>query len=1051
MVGPPPERQLCFNNAKAVFRLTGLWYKRCMSCRSSLILLLCALAGTHCALDSRGDQTTVDVGGQQFRIRHWTTEDGLPQHHINCLKQTRDGYLWIGTWFGLIRFDGVRFTAYDQRNAPELDEAVNAILEDGEGTLWIGTHKGLVSYRDHRFESVTLPEKVRNSKVQLLEINPDGGLWVQLEVTNLMLFRDGKFSNVLEFPLEKHDRITSIVSDATRLLTVLSRFASFSVSTDASRIATNKPKLAGVPNIYRAAPSKRRDGIWLATEEGFFHLQKNAATRAGQGPLSSSFIEMTHEDRSSNVWVAVRDGSLFCYDGTNWNPVPLLGPSEIVTACCMEQDFEGDWWVGTAEGLFQIRKLPIRTLTTKGASPSSNQAFSISEGSPGSIWVATEGGLTWIRSNEVHTPYAPPGRNIHNSVALVCADTNDVVWTTTGLPHLFRFENTAFSVATEASDSRISTISCLWRSPSGALYCGSSEGVFVFDEQKPIPWQIQTPAYSILNVRAMLQQPDGTFWFAPEGQGLVRVQGPVTNYLSVSDGLSSSNVWSIHQDSDGILWVGTDNGLTRIKNDKFFPITRQGGLLENTVNCVLEDDLGSLWLGGLQRLYRIDRHQLNAFAEGRSPSFDCYSYGIADGMVIPETNGEHQPAACKASDGRLWFPTLHGVVVLDPKLINRNETAPQVLIEQVWADRQIIFGDGNTNVLKISERKVSDGEAFQPRSRKANITRLSPGSAHVVDFRFTATTLIASEQVRFRYRLVNADKTWCDPVSEREVHYENLKPGAYRFEVIGGNYHNVWSTRPAAFEFSIAPYFWQTSTFYVCCATGIFALGAAIQAYRLHWLRRLWKLEEQRALASQRTRIARDLHDDLGTALTGLALEMDVAGRNANSGIPITERLNQTAQKTRDLAERMREVVWSVNPRCDSVSSLASFLEQQVEQFLSSDKVQIRLDFPEDIPDLPLGAEARHQLSLCVREALSNVVRHSRATRATISLGIQNGTLVVQVRDNGHGLPAYPGNGNGLKNMLARMENVGGTFDSRSSSGDGTTLTFKLRLPDNGI
>jgi signal transduction histidine kinase len=206
------------------------------------------------------------------------------------------------------------------------------------------------------------------------------------------------------------------------------------------------------------------------------------------------------------------------------------------------------------------------------------------------------------------------------------------------------------------------------------------------------------------------------------------------------------------------------------------------------------------------------------------------------------------------------------------------------------------------------------------------------------------------------------------------------------------------------------------------------------------------KLEQQRALAAERARIARDLHDDLGTALTGLALEMDVIGRDSKPETPVIHRLGQTARRTRDLAERMREVVWSVNPRCDSVSSIASFLEQQIAQFLRADGIKVELDFPEDIPGLPIGGEARHELALGVREALTNVVRHANATKVLLSLAIDRDWLLVKVKDNGRGLQRAGSNGDGLRNMQDRLQSVGGAVDFSSEPGSGTTITFRLPL-----
>jgi signal transduction histidine kinase len=284
-------------------------------------------------------------------------------------------------------------------------------------------------------------------------------------------------------------------------------------------------------------------------------------------------------------------------------------------------------------------------------------------------------------------------------------------------------------------------------------------------------------------------------------------------------------------------------------------------------------------------------------------------------------------------------------------------------------------------------------------------------------------------------------------MGERTARFTNLDPGKYRFEVMAANHQGVWSALPIKFDFYLKPHLWQTPAFYLLCAVGVAALAAGIQNYRLRWQHRLLKFEEQRTVANERTRIARDLHDDLGTALTGLALELDLIGRERKDVTPFRLRLAETARRTRDLAERMREVVWTVNPKCDTLSSLASFLEQQVEQFLNPDGIRVRLEFPEDIPALPLAAQVRHQLALSIREALTNVVRHSGATEVLVSLAIKDQTLELQVNDNGKGFQPVEYPGRGLANIRSRIEQLGGVFDCISTPGTGTLIRLRLPFP----
>jgi signal transduction histidine kinase len=362
-----------------------------------------------------------------------------------------------------------------------------------------------------------------------------------------------------------------------------------------------------------------------------------------------------------------------------------------------------------------------------------------------------------------------------------------------------------------------------------------------------------------------------------------------------------------------------------------------------------------------------------------------------------------------------------------------------VIIEQILADTNVIRLGTNVTETKTASSSGSEIRTFTLKEP------IPAGKGHVLEFQYTATSLVDSRRLKFRYRLVN-DSDWSEETTERRVRYIDLRPGDYRFQVKACNHHNVWTPKPVEFAFSLAPHFWQTKTFYVLSDGAVLRIATDIQAYRLRWQQRLLKLEQQRALAAERARIARDLHDDLGTALTGLALELDVIGRDPKPELPVIHRLGQSAQRTRELAERMREVVWSVNPRCDTVSSLASFLEQQISQFLRADGIKVELDFPEDIPALPIDGEARHQLALGVREALTNVIRHANATKVVLSLAIDKDWLTVNVRDNGRGLQPSGRIGDGLRNMQERLQSIGGSVEVSSQAGSGTTITFRVPL-----
>jgi signal transduction histidine kinase/ligand-binding sensor domain-containing protein len=708
---------------------------------------------------------------------------------------------------------------------------------------------------------------------------------------------------------------------------------------------------------------------------------------------------------------------LLRFDGTNWQPIPLgEAHGDIV---CAVQDAQGDYWFGTAEVLVQLQLQKVRTFTARDGLPADN-VWSVCQTLDEKIWVGTDRGLAMIQSNQV-TAYAVPNGIPFQPFRCVGPARAGGVWVAGQFNGVFKFRNGNIEEQLNVELPGLPNVLC--EDKSGRLWVGTSGGVRCFQNGQA---QALGPGMeSLRDVHAILEDRAGDFWFGLKNGELARLHAGQLSVVTAPAGWPGGGVWAIHEDADGDLWLGTENGLVRrsgVRQD-FFSFAAPPQMPADPVNCILEDDFGCLWWSTLHGVFRGERAQLKAVADGKMATFQPFILGTADGMKTAESNGETQPAGWKARDGCLWFPTGKGLVVIDPKLFAAKENPPRALLESVKADGVELDGQANREI------------------------KISAGRGHALEFRFTLCDLTAPEQVRFQTRLSGVSDAWSEPTANRAAHFFNLPPGNYRFAVRGMEHHGLWGA-PTTWEFFIAPCFWQTWWFYLACAGGVVFLAAIIQAYRLHWQRRLLKIEQQRVLASERARIARDLHDDLGTALTGMALELDVLGRDACGNLPLIDRLAKASQHTRQLAERMREVVWVVNPRCDNLRSLADFLEDQVAGLLHAAGLKVHLEFPLEIPERPMSANVRHQLALSVREAFSNLIRHARATEASVRLELTDELLFIVIRDNGCGFspPAHVEKEHGLINMRARMEEIGGCFECVSAPGAGTTLTLCVSL-----
>jgi signal transduction histidine kinase len=324
--------------------------------------------------------------------------------------------------------------------------------------------------------------------------------------------------------------------------------------------------------------------------------------------------------------------------------------------------------------------------------------------------------------------------------------------------------------------------------------------------------------------------------------------------------------------------------------------------------------------------------------------------------------------------------------------------------------------------------------------------KLPPGRGRVLEFRYTANTFVAPEKAQFRYRMIGLESNWIDVGTRREVFFTDLRPGAYEFEVIAANHHGVWPERGARMAVHLAPFIYQTWWFYaVCGITTVTLVGGSVM-WRLRELRRIHRLQQQAAIVTERTRIAKDLHDGLGADLSRLTLLADLAG--GEPGADTGEHIQKLSRTSRQAARDLKELIWLANPANDTVEGLVSRICQTAEDLLRDARIRCRLDVAPHLPPYPLSLEQRRNLLLVVREALNNILKHAAATEVWLRAHARGGGLQLVIEDNGRGFdPASVQPGTlGLMSMRQRIENLGGTFTLESRPGTGTKLAIEIKL-----
>jgi ligand-binding sensor domain-containing protein len=705
----------------------------------------------------------------RYRVPRWTVENGLPQNSIKALAQTRDGYVWLGTLKGLARFDGVRFRVFDHGNTPEMthDSINDLALDAADGGLWIGTGDGLLYYRDCRFERHGQQEGITGPVGPLWPAR-EGGVWFSPRPGQVAFARGGRVET-WEFGPERKENIVHQLGEESpsQLLALLGstgRYCTF------HRLDLNRKSLTAlsVPRVaLREEPAcssffQDADGLlWLCTSDGIWHGNEKTWTRIsstepGPGPRP----QRVYQTRDGELWVTAFDGNRISLQRLAQNELqPFIAPelpAELNVTHFLE-DREGDLWVGSMAGLFRLEPKRLRVYSRRNGLRSDDTP-AVAEGADGTIWVGTAAGISGIRDGIVTNLPSPEEGAEWPRVTVLLADRHNALWVGWQEGYLARFERGQWQKLLAPPElGKAADLKALFEDREGRIWVGAgSGGVFRLDRGQ---WTSLPTTNGLSNpdVRVIFQDRRGGLWFGTYGGGLNRLQeGELTAYKT-DRGELNNRAWWIHEDADGVFWVGSEDGLNRfvppdvdeIRNPqsairnrqslltsaatgenggRFFTFTTEQGLGENVVNNIQEDEFGYLWLSGLRGIYRISRQQLNQVAAGQRASVECVAYGEADGMLNSECNGgDNQPAGCKDRSGRIWFPTAQGVVVIDPKEMQQTESAPPVVIEQVRANGEVIFGDGIHLQSKVQSPKSKVGRGLALSHQPSTINyRLSP-------------------------------------------------------------------------------------------------------------------------------------------------------------------------------------------------------------------------------------------------------------------------------------------------------------------------------------
>lgn len=982
----------------------GRWHGRVWA----LAAFLAVLAGPPArALDpaKRVDQYAVD---------HWSSADLLGAKTVFAIRETHDGYLWLGSNAGLLRFDGFRFVLFEPANTPAFESPqVRALLETADGSLLVGVYGGgVVRLRDGRFERLGagLPSQL----VRALAAAADGGVWVGTQGGGVArLGADGALK-------ERIARADGLPSDDVRAIEagvggelwigtepgglVRRRGGALETFTTANGLLGDT-----VMALHRDAAGD----LWVATTRGLHRFRDGAAGAAEEiarftpaDGLASDYLFSLGEDAQGNLWIGTGGAGLSRFSGGRFANLAAAGglPDDYVWA--FHEDRAGALWIGSEGGLTRLRD-GLYTVWGQRQGLPADQVSGLLEDRAGALWLAGPKGLARFADGGVAVIGKAQGLPSDATRSLLAA-RDGALWVSTDGDGLARIApGGAIATYGEKDGLGNAMVWSLAEDRDGSIWAGTqSRGLSRFAAGR---WSVlsQKDGLGADNVRVVLAARAGGVWAGTFGGGLSRIEdGKVAATYTRRDGLGGDLVLSLYEDEDGYLWVGTlSGGLSLFAGGRLASFDRRRGFFADAIGGILGDDLGYLWLIAENGPFRVLRKDLLALfrdpAAGPAERLAVDVFGKAAGFLGDPGTG-FTPNAFRRRDGRLLFATSRGANEIDPRRVRGPAGPAPPLVEGLVADHREV--------------------GLRPPP-------ILPAGTLAVEIPYTAPSLDDPARTRFRYRLQGFDRDWVEVGERRVAYYPNLPPGDFTFRVAARGADGEWR-ESAPLPLTLLPYFYQTGWFKVLLAA--LGAGALYGLYRL----RAGRLEARAAVAEERNRLAREIHDTLAQDLAAILMHARLGQRagGADAGAPFFEDI--AALATGSLAEARRSLQALRPPALDG-KTLAQALRETAESLTGRGAA---ITFRAEGDGEPAPA-VEVELLRIAKEAMGNALRHGGARKIEVELRCGRDELVLAVADDGAGFePRAALGGFGLIGMRERAAALGGTLEVTSAPGHGARV-----------
>lgn len=968
---------------------------------------------------------------KSFLQTHWTTENGLPQNTVLAIVQTSDGYLWLATFGGLARFDGLKFTIFNTGNTPALkSNRITALQLGRDGALWIGAETGEIA-RFHRGEfryfAQIAPSSTGQRIVRRIYEDRSGAIWVGAGIAGLTRFAGGNPAKAELYDARQglpsggpdnicEDRDGNLWVGTSQGLAIF-RGGKFTITLKFG--PANPPK-----SLLRVYPHSD-GGLWLLTPTSLIRYYEGHLNSVLSFPFNTTFSAGLTEGRAKDLLLCYSTDRIYRLNGSaaTENKLPQ---AKIFSVFSMLEDHEGNLWLGTiGNGLMRIQRRRVTMFTSADGLPGGGGG-PIVEDLNGGIWIGMPDGLCHLSGGKVTNYFVREAtekgkRWMVNSLHL---NQNGDLWIGKN-KGIALYRNGHF---TEFLDREVRMVSAIFEDRQGCLWLGTIDGLARFRDGKVTIYS-QRDGLVHNDVKFILEDRTGALWLGTPG-GLSRFQNGVFTNFTTAEGLSNNYVRDIYEDRDGALWLGTyGGGLNRLQNGRILHLTTKNGLFDDFVSRILVDEKDDFWMLGNRGIFHVRRQVLEDFVAGNSKSITNTVYNAADGMDSSEGSGGFQPAGWRVRDGRLWFPTIGGIAIVDSNQI--NSTPPPVAIERV----------------------VLDGEDLNFRQG----VEVLPGRENL-EIHYTGLSLSKSESVQFSFKLSGHE--WMDVGQRRAAYFPNLAPGRYTFNVKALSPDGIWSEQAASLDIIVKPPFWRTTWFLSLAAMGL--TGLLLLGYRWRVSQYRQRTAQQEAFAREliasqereRQRIASEIHDGLGQSLIIIKRRATIGMEASADAERMLEQLQEIAEASAHAIEEVREAIFDLRPPQLDRLGLSGAISDLLDRAADAHGWQLTKHLDEF--NGLFAKEAENSLYRIVQESITNISKHAVATHVAVSLSRQAEVAELAIWDNGKGFRVnetsleFPGSGFGLRGIVERTRLLGGLAMIESKPGKGTEIRLRLPLRPEG-